>query len=192
LGKAINKRVHGALHTCAIFCIVIGLSAVWVGNNYRGHGGLYANLTSIHSYIGLATVILYSINYIGGLAHFLLFQTIGISPEFKALYLPKHVFFGLFTFFMAAMAVETGIMEISTELGCGYDVTHADMNPAKHYHKLQSGCKVANGLGVMVILTCIFAFYAATPAPDEPIPETEKKLLMNDRSSINNLESNYA
>jgi hypothetical protein len=183
-GKKTNKAIHGLLHTCAMCCVVIGLCAVFIGNNYRGHGGIYSNLNSMHSFIGLTTVVLYGLNYVGGLAHFLLFETIGISAETKAWYLPNHVFIGLFTFFVATMAVETGIMELSTELGCGYDVTQADLDPAIHYDELQSGCKVANGVGIMAILTCFLAFYAVIPSPQSPITDTEKKLMASDSESM--------
>ena len=34
-------------------------------------------------------------------------------------------------------AVETGVVELVTELGvCEYDVTSADLNPAENYHLL--------------------------------------------------------
>jgi hypothetical protein len=56
------------------------------------------------------------------------------------------------------MAVATGIMELTST--CYYDVTSPDVNPAEHYHELSGGCKLANGIGVMVVLTLFLVAYA--------------------------------
>lgn len=145
----------------------------------------------MHSFIGLGTVILYSANYIAGVSYFAASQTLGIADENKAIYLPNHVFIGLFTFFLATMAVETGVMELFTELGCGYDVTQADMDPAKHYHKLASGCQVANGVGIMALFTCLLAFYSAIPSANQQIPQEKQDLLRNEMPNRNSEQSSH-
>ena len=116
--RNVTKMMHGLLHTCGICFIVIGLTAVFMGNNYISKGGIYPNLSSPHSIIGLITVMLYGSNFLGGLASFGLYEYLGISAEFKAAYLPSHVFIGIFTIFCATMAIETGTMELFAEIGC--------------------------------------------------------------------------
>jgi len=53
--------------------------------------------------------------------------------------MPYHIFLGICALFAAVIAVETGIMELTSELtidenpACSYSVTSADLNPAVHY-----------------------------------------------------------
>jgi hypothetical protein len=39
--------------------------------------------------------------------------------------------------------------------GCTYVVTAPDTNPASHYHRLPAGCKLSNGIGVVVLLVAV-------------------------------------
>lgn len=50
----------------------------------------------------------------------------------------------------------------NSALGCGYDITltSPDYDPAQHYWNLYAGCRLSNGLGVVIILTCLLATYA--------------------------------
>jgi hypothetical protein len=40
--------------------------------------------------------------------------------------------------------------------GCGYTVTEKDQNPSEHYDDIPDGCKLSNGLGIVVLLTLVF------------------------------------
>jgi hypothetical protein len=52
-------------------------------------------------------------------------------------------------------------MELSSESSvCNYDLSSPDNDPASHYKDLTDGCKLANGAGLMIILTCVCAVYA--------------------------------
>lgn len=50
----------------------------------------------------------------------------------------------------------------NSALSCGYDITltSPDYDPAEHYWNLYAGCRLSNGLGVVIILTCLLATYA--------------------------------
>eukprot|EP01038_Epipyxis_sp_PR26KG_P012001 gene12001-16068_t len=164
-----NKSVHVMWHTAGVVCFSTGLAAVVIGNNYPNYnqeGSYYSNLNSLHSFLGLTAIILYGQNYCLG---FLFFLVPNISEKFKIIYKSNHIFLGLFALIAAALAAETGIMELTTELGCGYTITAGagndthvvpDINPASHYHLLTTGCKVANGAGVFILLTVFFALYS--------------------------------
>lgn len=158
--KYISKMVHTLLHTGALICIIIGLCAVFIGNNNKDrnlYNTYYSNLSTIHSFLGLSAVILYFQNYIGGLIGFLLSL---ISEDMKKIYMSYHVYFGIMALMIGALAAETGIMELSVESGCGYSVSSPDINPAENYHKLQEGCRVANGAGLTILTAILLAFYA--------------------------------
>jgi len=56
------------------------------------------------------------------------------------------------------------IIIIIGEDGCFYDsnvltingtMTRADYNPAKHYHNIPGGCKIANGIGIAVLISVL-------------------------------------
>ena len=72
---------------------------------------------------------------------------------------------GLTSVALSAMAVVTGI---DNQLGQGacnyigyqYGVYKADADPAGNYHSLPQACRIANGLGVCVLLATISMFIA--------------------------------
>ena len=101
-GKPMNKFLHGLFQFVAIFCIIVGLVAVFKSHNYKNSGGYIANLYSMHSWLGLTTIVLFGQNYVLGFLHFLLPMC---SSEARASYLPSHVFLGIFTYFCAAFTV---------------------------------------------------------------------------------------
>lgn len=184
LPKPWVKSIHVLCHTLAIICIICGLICVFVSNNYESkndEGIYYSNLYSLHSFIGLATIILYFQNYILGIFHFLSSITL-VPAEKRKFYLPIHVCLGVVSFILAIVTVETGIMELFVELGCGYSVTSADLNPADNYHLLTYGCQLANGAAILTILVAITGFIALYRFPADFLPKNEmsEKLLLND------------
>lgn len=184
LPKTITKPLHAAIHTLAIILVVIGLTCVIVGNNYKDYNtgnAFYTNLTSLHSFLGLSAVLLFFQNYVLGIVHFLT-PLSWVPAEDRKYYLPLHVFLGTFSLMAAAFAVQTGLMELLAESGvCYYDLTSADTNPAANYHLLPEGCRVGNGAGVCV-LVAVLLFYAAvydfsSPVRSDPFEATEEHLL---------------
>jgi cytochrome b-561 len=163
LPKMFTKSIHVALHTGSLLCLILGLYAIFAKHDESSkNGGNYsANLYTIHSFIGLGAVIIYFLNYMFGAIHFL--PPLEVIPlEFRKAYMPNHVFFGTFAVIASAMAAESGIMELAARNGCGYSVDSADINPAEHYHRLTYGCKLANGVGILIYLalfSLLFAIY---------------------------------
>lgn len=155
--KLTNKVIHIGLHSSAIIMIVLGLSAVIIGNDYPSHnseGVYYSNLFSLHSFVGLAAIILYFQNYILGLM-FYWFGANLFSHRLKHVYMPKHKMFGIVSLFVASVAVCTGAMELFVDNGCGYDVTSPDNNPAQNYSLLSAGCRSLNAIAILCILIVV-------------------------------------
>eukprot|EP01035_Chromulina_nebulosa_P018864 gene18864-24649_t len=169
LPKIVRKSIHGVLHTLSLMFVIMGLTAVIVGNNFTNYNtvGIYfANLFSLHSFVGLSALAVYFQNYLIG---FLAYGLGVFSEDFKEKYLSNHVLFGLFALFLALAAVESGIMELFTEYGCGYEVTSADINPAANYHLMTEGCRLLNAIGMIVLVTVLAAVYAIlTIRPSKP------------------------
>jgi hypothetical protein len=53
-------------------------------------------------------------------------------------------------------------MELTTELGCYWDPTSPNLDPASTYHRLPNGCKYANGVGILVLVSAFLGAYALT------------------------------
>lgn len=122
LPKMVTKLFHALFHSAAIVCILTGLAAVTTSHNYTDHNknGTYtANLYSMHSLLGISAMVVYFSNYLMGFIHFLV---PGVSLEMKQAFKPNHIFLGVFTLIVGAIAVESGITELTTKLGCIYKV----------------------------------------------------------------------
>ena len=53
-----------------------------------------------------------------------------------------------------------GLTEKNFFLGCGYAVTSKDSNPAQNYTELPEGCRLSNGIGMVVYVTVILVLYS--------------------------------
>jgi hypothetical protein len=71
----------------------------------------------LHSFVGLAAILLYFQNFFLGLVVYALpvFET-----PVRRLYKPNHVLFGIISLFFAMSAIVTGATELFAENGCGY------------------------------------------------------------------------
>lgn len=159
--KRTSKYVHAALHTCTIICIALGLATVVHSKNYsnrnRSHGyepGFY----SVHSIIGIIAISTYSLNFLFGVVCFLVPGL--VSKQQKSSARPYHVFSGTLILFEAVASVHSGIMNWNSSNGCAVTVDSASWDPAAQYPHLQDGCKLSNGIGVVVLCAVFCASYA--------------------------------
>ncbi|XP_058161354.1 lysosomal membrane ascorbate-dependent ferrireductase CYB561A3 isoform X4 [Dasypus novemcinctus] len=98
------KLLHAALHLMAFILTVLGLVAVF---NFHNHGHI-SNLYSLHSWLGITTVFLFSCQWFLGFAIFLLPWA---SLWLRCLLKPIHVFFGASILSLAIASVISGINE---------------------------------------------------------------------------------
>lgn len=70
LSKEINKIFHVLSYLLAIIAFSFGLKAVWKSNDL-GSNIYMTNLYSLHSWIGMATIVLFGQNFIFGILHFI-------------------------------------------------------------------------------------------------------------------------
>lgn len=109
--------------------------SVHVGNNDPDHNTgntYYPNFFTLHSFVGLGTILLYFQNFFLGL---LVFAFPIFDLPARKYYKPNHVIFGIITLFFALAAICSGVMELFTEYACGYAITSADTNPAENYRE---------------------------------------------------------
>jgi len=156
--KIVQKTIHALFHIAAIICLSIGLAAVINAHNYRRHnpnGTFSSNFTVVHTFVGLAVIIFYGLNFLGGIFHFVLPN---VNAPLTLAYIRTHVFTGALVLMLSLAAILSGLMILTSS--CGYTVTSGDWNPAENYDQLNAGCQLANGIGVVSMLVTFLCFYA--------------------------------
>jgi hypothetical protein len=159
-------------HTAKVFhvCFMLGAVATMIA-------GLHAvvayewnlelpSLTSMHSWVGVITVIVFGVQVIGGLT------LGGLSAVGSTMPIMKHIVqihrgSGIMSLMMTSFAILTGIQnflvgpagtEGSAFRGtCGYFKGNEDFNltPERYYLDIAPGCRLGFGLGVLVLLGAI-------------------------------------
>lgn len=110
--KRFTKLLHVTLHSLIIIFTIVSLRAVWDSHDYhvdaQGNPAPIPNLYSLHSWIGLSTVIFYCLQFAVGFAAFF---APGFAPEVRKFLLPFHQLFGVLIFMAVATVALTGITE---------------------------------------------------------------------------------
>jgi len=102
--KFYAKLIHMSLQALALIFAVVGLVAVFDFHN----AGNIPNMYSLHSWIGLSTVILFCLQFLFGFMAFLLPK---FSDDYRAKYLLIHQYFGSAIFIMAIGTCLLGMTE---------------------------------------------------------------------------------
>ncbi|XP_053139661.1 lysosomal membrane ascorbate-dependent ferrireductase CYB561A3 [Hemicordylus capensis] len=163
------KLLHAALTLTAFILVVLGLVAVFEFHNKKN----IANMYSLHSWVGLTAVLLFSCQWLMGFACFLL----PWAPLWmRALYKPIHVFFGSSILSLVVAACISGINEkLFFEL----------KNESNPYSNLPAEAWLANILGVLILVFGLLVVWAlATPAwkrPEVNLEDTREPLLQEAR-----------
>ncbi|GIX94640.1 cytochrome b561 [Caerostris darwini] len=115
----------------------------------------------MHSWIGLGTVILFSLQLFCG---FLTFLYPGGSPLYRKIYLQYHQFFGTIIFILAILSCHSGIME---KVKASLDKEYLNLPPAAF---------IANFLGVSITVFAILVLYLVF------IPQFKRKPQMEEEN----------
>ncbi|CDS41496.1 cytochrome B561 [Echinococcus multilocularis] len=131
------KAVHGVLMILGLLFSVVGFKAAFDSHNMRGIPDVY----SIHSWIGLVTVVLFAVQWVVGLIAFLVPY---IPPRVRSKILPLHTATGLFLLCCALVAAISGITE---------------KNFGSTYKDLPAPAMLSNFMGVCLVVFCGMVFY---------------------------------
>uniref|UniRef100_A0A8B9CWN1 Lysosomal membrane ascorbate-dependent ferrireductase CYB561A3 n=1 Tax=Anser brachyrhynchus TaxID=132585 RepID=A0A8B9CWN1_9AVES len=152
------KVLHGALALTAFGLTVVGLVAVFGFHNASKTPNMY----SLHSWLGLATVLLFSCQWLAGFSAFLLPYS---PPWLRALYKPVHVFFGCTILMLSVASCVSGINEkLFFSLKNGTATTP--------YNRLPPEAVFANVLGLLIVLFGVLVL-CALAKPDWKRPEDD-------------------
>ncbi|XP_059822548.1 plasma membrane ascorbate-dependent reductase CYBRD1 [Hypanus sabinus] len=167
------KIIHAGLTVATFMLMIISLVAVFDFHNSKKIPNMY----SLHSWIGLAAVIMYALQIVLGLCIFLL----PFTPMYiKALYMSIHVFAGLFIFGMAIIAAETGITEkLIFTLRPGSNVTLS-------YAQSPPEAILVNALGILILVFGGYIFWIATrPEWKRPPEQIKGSMSIDEASTLN-------
>jgi Eukaryotic cytochrome b561 len=148
---------HGIWQCAATATLIGGLLAVFKDYNTLG----LPNLTSVHSWLGIATAVLFFLNFllagISALSAFVFTQEPYLMRGMRALV-------RIATFQMTAMSIGSGIMLFQGETGCFYPTSNItpgipDYNPAANYGLIPPGCLISNGLAITVALSTLCTIF---------------------------------
>ncbi|XP_050544167.1 transmembrane ascorbate-dependent reductase CYB561-like [Daktulosphaira vitifoliae] len=104
--KSTLKYCHSIFNVIVLLVVLIGTYSVLTPHFYSAQPSPY--FTSLHSWVGISTILLFLIQLICGIISFLY---PGVSEMYKTSILPYHMFFGLLTFGLAVVTVTIGISE---------------------------------------------------------------------------------
>ncbi|KAM4609190.1 plasma membrane ascorbate-dependent reductase CYBRD1 [Polymixia lowei] len=142
--KLMMKFIHAGLHLLAFIFAVISIVAVFDFHNTANIPNMY----SLHSWVGLAAIILYSLQLVLGLGVYL----IPITPvSLRRTFMPLHVYSGLLIF---ASVIATALMGITEKLIFGLkDPKYKDSPPEATF---------VNILGILIVVFGASIFWIAT------------------------------
>ncbi|XP_019195098.1 PREDICTED: probable transmembrane ascorbate ferrireductase 2 [Ipomoea nil] len=134
--KNYKKLVHLALQFLAFF---LGLIGVWAALKFHNDKGI-DNFYSLHSWLGLACLLLFGIQWAAG---FSTFWYPGGSRNSRASLLPWHVFFGVYIYALAVATCTTGILEKLTFLQTNHVIS-----------RYSTEGLLVNSMGVLIVVLC--------------------------------------
>lgn len=102
------KLTHAIIHGSAFLFTVFALVAVFDSHNLNDPP--IPNMYSLHSWVGLSAVLLFSLQYVIGFVTFLFPQ---LKDVVRETVMPFHVFFGVLGFVMSIGAALLGLSEKS-------------------------------------------------------------------------------
>lgn len=159
------KLIHAGVMLSSFFFTVIALKAAFDSHNLADPP--IPNLYSLHSWMGMTTVLLFSAQWVSGLVTFLF---PGLASHLRAAYLPIHVSFGILIFVMACATSLTGITEKLL------------FSLKGEYGKRAPEGVMANWIGILIILFGTLIVYLATNIKFKRLERPEDSLLLQEAS----------
>ena len=123
--------------------------------------GYIANLYSLHSWVGVLVMTLYTLQLMVGLIAFGGFRNRLTSPAI----LEIHKFSGAILHILITATILLGLQEKEGFINCSYQVDSADTMPILHVGEIPHSCKLSHGLGMVVLLIGILTSFSLAQFP---------------------------
>ncbi|KAE9524743.1 hypothetical protein AGLY_014793 [Aphis glycines] len=155
------KNQHALIHGCILILIVLAGFAAFVSHQY-GKPQI-PHLYSLHSWLGVITIIMFLSQLISGLWCFLY---PGVAVQHRETLAPYHVFFGIGIFILAVATALLGFCEkIIFALSDKYKLLPAE-------------AVLGNILGIVCVFYCILVVYMITKPEFKRQPKLEYETLL--------------
>ncbi|ETM54928.1 hypothetical protein L914_01778 [Phytophthora nicotianae] len=143
---AVNKRIHLSLHALGFLSAVLGAVAVFRFHNEHS----ITNLYSLHSWLGLGVLILFSAHWLGS---FIVFFYPGAEKNVRASIAPYHIGIGLSIIGLVVATIEAGILEkLAFNGSCN---VNGELNGKTVKGYMASDCVLGNVIGLLVALSLV-------------------------------------
>ncbi|XP_031148374.1 cytochrome b561 isoform X1 [Sander lucioperca] len=152
------KVLHGIIHLLALIISIVGIVAVFDFHRASKTPDMY----TLHSWCGMATLLLFIIQWVMGLLFFLFPVA---SSWLRASYLPIHVFCGLV---LLVMAIGSSLLGITEKLLFSIMPTYSQFAPEG---------VLANTLGILLVGFGVLLGYLITKEEFRRPPNPEEEAL---------------
>lgn len=152
------KLLHGIIHLFALIFSIVGIVAVFDFHRASKIPDMY----SLHSWCGLATLVLFCLQWVLGLMFFLFPVA---SAWLRAMYLPLHVFCGAV---LLVMAIGSCLLGITEKLLFSIMST---------YSQFSAEGVLANSLGVVLVCFGVLMIFIITNEEYRRPPHPEEEAL---------------
>ncbi|KAM6905664.1 transmembrane ascorbate-dependent reductase CYB561 [Xenentodon cancila] len=152
------KLLHGTIHLLALIISIVGIVAVFDFHRKAKIPDMY----SLHSWCGMATLLLFCLQWVIGLLFFLFPVA---SAWLRATYLPVHVFCGLT---LLVMAIGTSLLGITEKLLFSIMPSYSTFAPEG---------VLANMLGILLVVFGVLLCYLITREEYRRPPNPEEESL---------------
>jgi len=164
--KKTLKLLHAAIMMASFIFMVVALKAAFDSHDYNKPNPI-PNMYSLHSWMGIITALLFTMQWVAGFVIFL--APTNIAAKLKAIYLSIHTWFGSFIFVLACATALIGVTEKM------FFITFFSPEPKKgFYQRLESEGVMMNTAALLIILFgALVVFlstnikYKRTPLPEE-------------------------
>lgn len=168
VGSAPNKRgiakvTHASTWTLSFVFGIVGIIAVFQSHNDK-ISGYIANLYSLHSWVGITVMTLYSLQFLFGI-----FAFGGLLSGSRMLRNPVtmeiHKFTGTYIHILVTATILLGIQEKEGFVSCAYEVDSPDLMPVLNYAKIPYACKISHGLGLVILFMGLLTSFGLARFP---------------------------
>lgn len=158
------KLTHASIMISALLFTVIALKAVFDSHNLATKGSI-PNLYSLHSWMGIITVILFAMQWLAG---FITFLFPGLASHLRASYMPLHTSFGILIF---VLACATSLLGITEKLIFALGTQYSNRDPEG---------VMANWIGVLIVVFGVLVVYLATNYKYKRLARPEDEMLLTE------------
>lgn len=161
--RGIAKGAHASTWSLSFVFGIVGILAVFKSHN-DNISGYIANLYSLHSWVGVTVLTVYTLQFLFGVLAFGGLLS-GRSRLRNPVMMELHKYTGTYIHILVTATILLGIQEKEGFVSCAYAVDSADLMPILNYVKIPYACKISHGLGLVILCMGLFTSFGLARFP---------------------------